>query len=199
MNSILPPGQQAISDFPRFGPPSYAQPLKVESLTAMTVTGDVGTPFDLALEELSSVRRQEQESDLHCVATWSRCGLKWGGYRFRDVYQQLIVLRARPSSDCRYVLFRGLDGFWASLTLEDALTSNVLLADELEGQPLSVDHGAPIRLVAPKHYAYKSVKHLIGIELYLNKRPGGTLKKCVNSQAVYPLSEQDGLEAQERR
>ena len=46
------------------------------------------------------------------------------------------------------MLVHDLDGFWASLPLEGALASDVFLADELEGEPLSVDHWAPLRLVA---------------------------------------------------
>jgi DMSO/TMAO reductase YedYZ molybdopterin-dependent catalytic subunit len=50
------------------------------------------------------------------------------------------------------------------LLLSDLLAAEVLLADILDGLPLSMEHGAPLRLVAPAHYGYKSVKHLSGIE-----------------------------------
>jgi len=50
------------------------------------------------------------------------------------------------------------------MLLEDLLAPDVLLADRLNGQALSIDHGAPWRLIAPAHYAYKSVKHLSSIE-----------------------------------
>jgi DMSO/TMAO reductase YedYZ molybdopterin-dependent catalytic subunit len=50
------------------------------------------------------------------------------------------------------------------MLLEDLLAPDVLLADRLNGKPISVDHGAPLRLVAPAHYGYKWVKHLSRIE-----------------------------------
>jgi DMSO/TMAO reductase YedYZ molybdopterin-dependent catalytic subunit len=50
------------------------------------------------------------------------------------------------------------------MLLSDLLAPDVLLADTLDGEPLSVEHGAPLRLIAPQHYAYKSVKHLARIE-----------------------------------
>ena len=53
------------------------------------------------------------------------------------------------------------------MQLEDLLSSDVLLADTLDGAPLSVDHGAPLRLIAPQHYGYKSIKHLSRIEFRL--------------------------------
>ena len=54
----------------------------------------------------------------------------------------------------------------------DALAEEVLLADSLEGEALSVEHGAPLRLIAPAHYGYKSAKHLCGIEVV--RDPPGT-------------------------
>ena len=51
------------------------------------------------------------------------------------------------------------------MLLEDLLAPDVLIATMLDGEPLSVAHGAPLRLVAPAHYGYKSVKHLSRIEI----------------------------------
>jgi DMSO/TMAO reductase YedYZ molybdopterin-dependent catalytic subunit len=68
----------------------------------------------------------------------------------------------------------GLDDAWAIVALEDALRDDVLLADSLNGVPLSLVHGAPIRFVSPAQYAYKSVKHLAFIELSVDQPPLGT-------------------------
>ena len=91
--------------------------------------------------------------------------MRWGGWALRDVYEQLIVPRARPADDVRYLKFVGADGAYASLALRFALADGVLLADTLDGEPLTLEHGAPWRIVAPAHYGYKSVKHLCAIEL----------------------------------
>jgi len=56
----------------------------------------------------------------------------------------------------------------ACLLLEDLLAEDVLLADQLDGAPLSVEHGAPLRLIAPAHYGYKSAKHLSGLDFLLD-------------------------------
>ena len=89
---------------------------------------------------------------------------------------RFVIDSAGPSPDATFVVLRGQDGARTSLPLEDLLASDVLLADQLNGQPLSIAHGAPLRLVAPAHYGYKSVKHLNRIEFWrssANYRPFG--------------------------
>ncbi len=77
-----------------------------------------------------------------------------------------------PDPEVKHLWFEGADGFSASLLLDDPLAQDVLLADGLDGQPLPLEHGAPLRLVAPAHYGFKSVRHLRTIGLYLRLRPG---------------------------
>ena len=162
----LPPGQSLLDGFPRFGLPAYMQgwPAVPANLT-LAIGGLVDQPLQLRVAELMAVARTELTADFHCVATWSRTDVRWGGVPFRDVYEQIIVRDARPDPAARWVRFRGLDGYFATLQLDDALAADVLLADMLAGEPLPLEHGAPLRLVAPAHYGYKSVKHLAGIEL----------------------------------
>jgi len=166
----LPKGQRAIDDFPRFGlqPFQLRFPDQIERVS-FEVGGDVEKP--LAVEgRFLELPRTRQVSDLHCVTTWSKCGLEWAGVRFRDFYEQLVVPEVRPEPDARLVVFRGQDGNRASLPLEDLLADDVLLADSLAGQPLSIAHGAPLRLVAPGHYGYKNIKHLRAIEFWRDAR-----------------------------
>ena len=166
----LPPGQVEVDDFPRFGLANFAFrfPTETERIE-IAVDGDVGQPTHFAAE-LESLERVEQVSDLHCVTTWTRRGLRWGGWRFRDFYEQLVVPRVRPEPDATLVVLRAQDGLAQSLPLEDALAPDVLLADRLDGERLGVDHGAPIRLVAPAHYGCKSVRHLNAIEFWRDAR-----------------------------
>jgi DMSO/TMAO reductase YedYZ molybdopterin-dependent catalytic subunit len=129
----------------------------------MEVAGDVGTALHLP-NALDGLPRVEQTSDFHCVTTWSCLGLHWGGVRFADFYARVIMPQAAPNPSATLVAFRAQDGARTAMMLEDLLASDVLLADRLNGAPLSVDHGAPVRLVAPGHYGYKWVKHLARIE-----------------------------------
>jgi DMSO/TMAO reductase YedYZ molybdopterin-dependent catalytic subunit len=165
-NRNLPPGQRETESFPRFG----LIPFAVRFPTALgaaqvQIAGDVRTPVTVG-SELERIARVEQCSDFHCVTTWTRRGLHWSGIRFSDFYQQIVVPLADPPADAAFVVLRGQDGARSSLPLEDLLAPDVLLADRLDGEPLSIAHGAPLRLVAPGHYGYKSVKHINRIEFW---------------------------------
>jgi DMSO/TMAO reductase YedYZ molybdopterin-dependent catalytic subunit len=129
--------------------------------------GDVQHALEIS-HELTRLERVEQHSDFHCVTTWTRRAVHWGGVRFVDFYQQIVVPLAGPAPDASFVVLRAQDGARTSLPLADLLATDVLLADRLDGQPLPIEHGAPLRLVAPAHYGYKSVKHLNRIEFWRN-------------------------------
>ncbi len=169
-SSPLPPGQVEVDDLPRFGLANFAFrfPTETERIE-IAVDGDVERPTRFS-EELESLERVEQVSDLHCVTTWTRRGLCWGGWRFRDFYEQLVVPRVRPAAGATLVVRRAQDGLAQSLPVEDMLAPDVLLADRLDGERLGVDHGAPIRLVAPAHYGCKSVRHLNAVEFWRDAR-----------------------------
>ena len=175
-NSALPPGQREINTFPRFGLTPFAKrfPENIEEARIL-IGGDVQTPIQVN-EELKRLTRVEQCSDFHCVTTWTRRGLQWGGIRFADFYPQVVVPLAGPSDGATFVVLKGLDGARTSSPLDDLLSPDVLLADRLDGQPLSIAHGAPLRLVAPAHYCYKSMKHINRIDFWrsdANYRPFG--------------------------
>jgi len=65
-----------------------------------------------------------------------------------------------------YLVFVGADGYRSIVAVEDALAEDVLLADRIDGRPLTAEHGAPVRLVSPDQYGFVSTKHLCRIELY---------------------------------
>ncbi len=167
---LLPPGQVEVEDFPRFGLLNFAFrfPAETERIE-LAVGGDVEHPARFG-PELATLPRVEQVSDLHCVTTWTRRRLRWGGWRFRDFYEQLVVPRVCPEAGATLVVLRAQDGLAQSLPLEDALAPDVLLADRLGGERLGVAHGAPLRLVAPAHYACKSVRHLNAVEFWRDAR-----------------------------
>ncbi len=160
----LPPGQRAGEGFPRFGAATVPLP-EIPGEIRLRITGAIEEPGEIGLGDLESLPRREQVSDLHCVTTWTKEGLRWGGWRLADLYQRLILPRFQPRPEARWLVLFGLDGYCCSLLLEDALNSDVLVADTLDGEPLSPLHGAPLRVVSPRQYAYKSLKHLCGIGL----------------------------------
>ncbi|MGI9404880.1 MAG: molybdopterin-dependent oxidoreductase [Hyphomicrobiaceae bacterium] len=157
----LPPGQREWPTFPRFGLPPFAKIWpEVPEKPAIAIDGDVETPLSVTLDDLAGLERVDQVSDFHCVCTWSRRNVRWGGVRFRDFYQAIVVPRAGADDGVAHVRVIGADGYRADLHLEDAFDPEVLLADTLDGEPLPLAHGAPLRLVSPAQYGYKSVRHV---------------------------------------
>lgn len=168
----LPPGQ-APSPLRRFGLPRFARvrPQPPEH-PVLTVTGAVTRPAQLPLDELlTAAPRREQRADLHCVTTWTALDLRWAGVPFRAIHEALAE-RVGIARRAGWITFCGLDGYRACLRLDDALAEDVLLTDRLDGSPLTADTGAPLRLVAPAHYGYKSVKHLCRLEYRRRYDPG---------------------------
>ncbi len=164
MTTPLPPGQRESAAFHRFGLTRFATRFPKETSTCtLQIVGHVEGELRLT-DPLRGLPRTEQICDFHCVTTWSVRGLRWGGVRFADFYSRVLVPKAVPRPASTLVSFRGQDGARTALLLEDLLSPDVLLADQLNGEALSVDHGAPLRLIAPAHYGYKSVKYLSRIE-----------------------------------
>ena len=81
-----------------------------------------------------------------------------------------MLTQARPESNADFVVFGGQDGYRVGMQLEDLVAPDVILADRLEGQALPIAHGAPLWLVAPAHYGYKSAKHVARIEFWRDER-----------------------------
>jgi DMSO/TMAO reductase YedYZ molybdopterin-dependent catalytic subunit len=133
---------------------------------SIRIDGQVETALEVPVAKLAGMERRQITADFHCVAGWSYRGLRWSGVPFGSFYEAIIAPLIPPVARASHVLFRGADGYKAALLLEDARADNVLLADRLDGEPLTGEHGAPVRLVSPSQYGYKSVKHLIAIELY---------------------------------
>lgn len=170
-SKALPPGQRGGFGFPAFGLAWFAKrvPRSVQPVS-LRLAGDGASTVQLDREALGKLPRVEQMSDLHCVTSWSACGLRWGGVLFRDLFSQVIEPRVQPEPAATTVLLRAADGYEATIPLEDLLADDVLIADSLDGGPLTLPHGAPLRLVAPAHYAYKSVKYLTEIGVWRDDR-----------------------------
>ena len=163
----LPPGQGLSRTFPRFGVHVPSPPPAVPADPAIEVRSEA--TFTLPVAALTELPRWTLVADFHCVAGWSVRGLTWEGVPFRTLWEEQI----RPRADVTHVVFAGLDRYSATLTIEDALADDVLIADRLDGAPLSAAHGAPARLVSPAQYGHMNVKHLCRIELHETEPPPG--------------------------
>lgn len=132
------------------------------------VKGLVETPLTLSWDDFKSLPRVRVFSDFHCVTRWSRLGNLWEGVSIRELLERVNV---RPQA--RYVIAEGYDAGWTTnLPLADFNVEDALVADLHDGEPISPDHGGPLRLIVPRLYAWKSAKWLRSIELVAEDRAG---------------------------
>ncbi|MDQ3172245.1 MAG: molybdopterin-dependent oxidoreductase [Acidobacteriota bacterium] len=176
----LPPGQRYIGYFPRFGTHFSEPPPLISEPAMIRIEGAVARRLEVPVSRLAELERRTITADFHCVAGWSAQVLHWGGVAFRKFYETVIVPEAQPEPGVSHILFRGVDGYRSTLTLDDAFENDVLLADQLGGTALNRTHGAPVRLVSPKQYGYKSTKHLCCIELHTREAADGHERAAPN-------------------
>lgn len=163
---VLPPGQTLGHAFIRFGLGRFrSKPVVCDGPARFELRGMVAKPRAID-RELGTLERISQTSDFHCVTTWSVFGREWQGFRFAEFCAAL----AQPLPQAGTVVFHGRDGYRCAMQLSDLLAPDVLLADTLDGNPLGLVHGGPMRLVAPAHYGYKNVKHIVAIEFRKDRR-----------------------------
>jgi DMSO/TMAO reductase YedYZ molybdopterin-dependent catalytic subunit len=161
----LPPGQRRLHGFPRFGTHLSRPAPEVPAHPVIEVVGAGTEGFDVPLATLADLPRREVVADFHCVAGWSATDLHWEGVAFAIFFDHVIAPALAPGTTITHVVFHGLDGFRSTVTIEDASSPDVLIAEHLDGRPLDSDHGAPVRLVSPAQYGYMSTKHLCRLEL----------------------------------
>jgi len=161
----LPPGQSLTLKWPvlHYGSVPQFDPAKWD----FRIWGLVEQPARFTWEEFSKLPRVKDRSDFHCVTRWSRFDNEWEGVPFRE-----ILHLVKPEPDAKFVLIHAEQGFTANVPLADLDRSDVLLATHHDGQPLTADHGYPLRLVVPHLYAWKSVKWVRGLEFLENDSPG---------------------------
>ena len=127
----------------------------------LRVHGLVDEERTFSYDDIVAMTPTSLTRDFQCVTGWRVHDVRWRGVRLADVLD-----RAGVQPDARYVLFKSFDGAYTeSLTLEQARRRDVIVAYELEDEPLSSAHGGPVRLYVAPMYGYKSLKWLDGIEL----------------------------------
>ena len=172
----LPPGQALTNKFPvlHYGPVPTFDPLSWD----FRVWGEVETPLRLTWEEFNQLPRTKLVMDIHCVTRWSKLETAWEGVSLRMLVEQGII---KPLPAAAYVLQHAEYGFTANLPLEVCLQDNFLLATHFDGQPITPEHGYPLRgiigaipgredLTVP--YFWKGAKWLRGLEFLISDRPG---------------------------
>jgi DMSO/TMAO reductase YedYZ molybdopterin-dependent catalytic subunit len=161
----LPPGQSLTLKWPvlHYGSVPRFDPAKWD----FNIRGLVEQPVRLTWDQFSGLPKVTTHSDFHCVTRWSRFDNDWAGVAFREV---LKLVKLKP--EAKYVLVHAEQGFTANVPLADLDREDVLFATHHDGEPLTADHGYPLRLIVPHLYAWKSVKWVRGLEFTGQDVPG---------------------------
>jgi DMSO/TMAO reductase YedYZ molybdopterin-dependent catalytic subunit len=147
----LPPGQHLTTGYPVLD--LGIQPEIARDRWVLEVDGLVACSASLDWRALMALPQVSPISDIHCVTSWSRFDNRWEG-----VSTSSIIERCRPTDAAVAVMVESYDGYKTNLRLEDFAAPGALLAHSWDGEPLSTAHGAPVRLVIPHLYFWKSAK-----------------------------------------
>jgi DMSO/TMAO reductase YedYZ molybdopterin-dependent catalytic subunit len=138
------------------------------------IDGLVEKPVRLTWEEFNRLPKTEIQCDMHCVTRWSRFDNRFEGVLFTEVMRLVTPKPARPAGgpQARFAMLRGENGYTTNLPLVDLMKPTTIFAFKHDGEPLSAEHGYPMRLIVPHLYLWKSVKWVRGFELGSEDTPG---------------------------
>ena len=182
----LPPGQYLTEKWPVL----HAGTVPKTDLATwdFRVFGEVENPITLSWDEFTELPAREVTMDIHCVTRWSRFDTS-----FKGVHWSTAAELARPKPSARYVLAHAEQDFTTNVPLSALEDEEALLAYEADGEPLTPEHGWPLRLVIPKRYFWKSAKWLRGIELLDHDEPGFWERLGYHNEADYWKEERYGF------
>jgi DMSO/TMAO reductase YedYZ molybdopterin-dependent catalytic subunit len=161
----LPPGQYLTDKWPVLHAGSVPH-TNLQSWT-LRVYGEVEEELELDWRAFNALPHSSNVQDIHCVTRWSRFDARFEGVHWRE-----LAKLCRPLATARFVVAHAEHEYTANVPLSFLEGENALLAIYADGEPLTPDHGYPLRAVIPHKYFWKSAKWLRGIELLPTDRPG---------------------------
>jgi DMSO/TMAO reductase YedYZ molybdopterin-dependent catalytic subunit len=172
----LPPGQSVTQKFPvlHYGPTPKFNPETWD----LRVWGEVEEETRWTWDEFNRLPRTKVVMDLHCVTRWSKFDTLWEGVALRTLVDQGLI-KLKPTA--RHLMQHAEYGFTVNLPVDVALQDNFLLATHFNGEPISPDHGYPLRGVIgaipdrdnlKTPYLWKGAKWLRGLEFMPRDRLG---------------------------
>jgi DMSO/TMAO reductase YedYZ molybdopterin-dependent catalytic subunit len=167
----LPPDQNATEHILRWGSDhpgiTSTNPQLKRGNYTLTIDGEVDKPVTLSWNDFLALPQTVSVSDFHCVEGWSVLDCKWEGVRISDI-ENLV----KPRAVARAVSFESADNYLTSLFRAELAGDDVLLAYKLNGELLEEGLGAPVRLIVPNKYAYKSALWVVRLRFTRNKELG---------------------------
>jgi DMSO/TMAO reductase YedYZ molybdopterin-dependent catalytic subunit len=182
----LPPGQYLTEKWPVLH--AGTVPQTDLSTWDFRIFGEVENPITLSWAEFTALPSREISTDIHCVTRWSRFDAS-----FKGVHWSELAKLVRPKPSARFVVGHAEQDFKVNVPLSALEEPDALLAYQADGQPLTPDHGWPLRLVIPKRYFWKSAKWLRGLELLAHDEPGFWERLGYHNEADFWKEERYGF------
>jgi DMSO/TMAO reductase YedYZ molybdopterin-dependent catalytic subunit len=172
----LPPGQSLTQKFPvlHYGPVPRFNPATWD----FRIWGEVEQDARWTWNQFLELPRTRLQMDIHCVTRWSKFDTEWEGVSVKTLVEQGLI---KPTPAAHFVLQHAEYGFTVNLPLEIVLADNFLLATHFNGEPITPDHGYPLRGIVgylpgredlDTPYFWKGAKWLRSLEFMTHDRPG---------------------------
>ncbi len=160
MNELTPEDGFRVNNYDTDTPP-----IDIPNWT-LTVEGLVSKPGENSLAQIAAVPKRVMNTRHCCVEGWSMIP-RWGGTPLREFLQSVGA-----DMNAKYISVKCGDDYYTGYDMPSALHPQTLLCYEAYNKPLTIEHGAPVRITMPTKLGYKSAKWISALEV-TNEKPGG--------------------------
>ncbi len=160
----LPPGQAAVEKIQDMG---GTPGTTTDANWKLSIEGEVEKPIVFSFQELLNLEQVQITCDIHCVTGWTLLDSRWSGVRLST-----IIDIVKPRKNGKFIIFKAAAGYTSNVSISEIYKENVILAHSFYGEKLPKEHGAPVRVVVPDRYFYKSAKWLEAIQISPSDKPG---------------------------
>ncbi|MEL7039699.1 MAG: sulfite oxidase-like oxidoreductase [Cyanobacteria bacterium J06592_8] len=160
----VPPGQYLAKGFPVL---TYGETPEIPTELWKFKVWGLATAKTFTWSDIMAMPQSEFTADFHCVTRWSKLDVKWRGVKVSDFMKQVEV-----HPEAVHIMEHCYGDYTTNIALDDFLREENFFAHTLFDEPLSAEHGGPLRLVVPHLYAWKSAKWINGLE-FLSKEALG--------------------------
>ncbi|MDY7023211.1 MAG: sulfite oxidase-like oxidoreductase [Cyanobacteriota bacterium] len=160
----VPPGQYLAKGFPVL---TYGETPEIPTELWKFKVWGLATVKTFTWSDIMAMPQSEFTADFHCVTRWSKLDVKWRGVKVTDFMKQVEV-----DPEAVHIMEHCYGDYTTNIALDDFLREENFFAHTLFDEPLSAEHGGPLRLVVPHLYAWKSAKWINGLE-FLSKEALG--------------------------
>jgi DMSO/TMAO reductase YedYZ molybdopterin-dependent catalytic subunit len=160
----VPPGQYLTKGFPIM---TYGQTPHIDTACWQLRVWGLASEKTLTWADVMNLPQHEFTADFHCVTRWSKLDVRWMGVKISDF---MNLIEVDPTAT--HIMQHCYGGYTTNIPLVDFLNSNNFFAHTLSDEPLSLEHGGPLRSIVPHLYAWKSAKWINGLE-FLDRDESG--------------------------